>query len=142
MKNSGDILNSIIDTTQMGQSGIKSVLDRPMNPALYQELVSQMQEYAQIESGARRLLQDRKLPVKKGGASLIPGAKLRARARLATGNANSKIAGMMIQGNTRGMILGLRSMHQYSGADPDVCTLSQRLLDTETANIRQMKPYL
>ena len=142
MKNSGDILNSIIDTTQMGQSGIKSVLDRPMNPALYQELVSQMQEYAQIESGARRLLQDRKLPAKKGSTSPIPGAKLMARARLATGNANSKIAGMMIQGNTRGMILGLRNMQQYSGADPDVCTLSQRLLDTETANIRQMKPYL
>ena len=74
MKNSGDILNSIIDTTQMGQSGIKSVLDRPMNPALYQELVSQMQEYAQIESGARRLLQDRKLPAKKGSTSPIPGA--------------------------------------------------------------------
>lgn len=142
MKNSRDILNSIIQTTQMGQAGIKSVLDRPMNPALYQALVSQMQEYAQIESSAQRLLDDRKLPPAKGRSSTIPGSKLVARAKLATGNANSKIAGMMIQGNTRGMILGLRNMHQYSQSDPDVCTLSQRLLDTETANIRQMKPYL
>lgn len=142
MKNSRDILNSIIETTQMGQSGIKSVLDRPMNPALYQELQSQIQEYAQIEAGARRLLQDRKLPAVKGSTAPIPGARLMTRVRLSTGNANSKIAGMMIQGNTRGMILGLRNMHQYSGADPDVCGLSQRLLDTETANIRQMKPYL
>lgn len=142
MKNSRDILNSIIQTTQMGQAGIKSVLDRPMNPALYQALVSQMQEYAQIESSAQRLLDDRKLPPAKGRAPAVPGSKLLARAKLATGNTNSKIAGMMIQGNTRGMILGLRNMHQYSQSDPDVCTLSQRLLDTETANIRQMKPYL
>ena len=49
---------------------------------------------------------------------------------------------MMIQGNTRGMILGLRNMHQYSQTDSDVAALAQRLLDTETANIRQMKPYL
>lgn len=49
---------------------------------------------------------------------------------------------MMIQGNTRGLILGLRNIHQYSQSDPDVCTLSQRLLDIQTANIRQMKPYL
>ena len=126
----------------MGQSGIKSVLDRPMNPALYQELVSQMQEYAQIESGARRLLQDRKLPAKKGSTSPIPGAKLMARARLATGNANSKIAGMMIQGNTRGMITGLKDLHRTDRPDPDVAALSRRLLDCETAGIGAMQPYL
>ena len=113
-----------------------------MSPALYQALVSQMQEYSQIQASAQRLLEDRKLPPVKGRAPQIPGSKLFAKAKLATGNANSKIAGMMIQGNTRGMILGLRNMHQYSQSDPDVCTLSQRLLDTETANIRQMKPYL
>ena len=112
----------------MGRSGIQAVLDRQMNPALYQALVSQ--------------LKDRKLPAPKGSGPKIPGAKMMARAKLATGNANSKIAGMMIQGNTRGMILGLRNMHQYSQADPDVSVLAQRLLDTETANIRQMKPYL
>lgn len=142
MKSSRDILNSIIETTQMGRSGIQTVLDRQMNPALYQALISQLKEYEGIESGAKRLLKDRKLPAPKGKTAQIPGAKMMARARLATGNANSKIAGMMIQGNTRGMILGLRNMHQYSQADPDVSVLAQRLLDTETANIRQMKPYL
>lgn len=142
MKNSQDILNGIIQTSQMGQNGIRAVLNQPMNPELYQALVSQMQEYSQIEAGAKRLMEDRKLPKAKGHTAPMPGTKLFAKARLATGNANSKIAGMMIQGNTRGMILGLRNMHQYSQSDPDVTTLSQRLLDTQTANIRQMKPYL
>ena len=94
MKNSRDILNSIIETTQMGQSGIKSVLDRPMNPALYQELVSQMQEYAQIESGARRLLQDRKLP-----------AKMRPRARRSpaeNGAYSKEAAHRMVASNCKG----------------------------------------
>lgn len=142
MKNSRDILNAIVKTTQMGQNGIRCVLDRPMDPSLYQALVSQLQEYDQIESGARRLLESKKLPGVKGKSPQIPGVKMYTRAKLATGNANSKIAGMMIQGNTRGMILGLRNMHQYSQTDSDVAALAQRLLDTETANIRQMKPYL
>ena len=49
---------------------------------------------------------------------------------------------MMIQGNTRGMVKGLKDIHQFAQQDEQVCALSQKLLDTETANIRQMQGYL
>ena len=65
-----------------------------------------------------------------------------ARTRLAFGNTDSKIAGMMIQGSTRGMIVGLKNMHQLTKPDPQVTTLSQRLIDCENANIRQMQGFL
>ena len=57
-------------------------------------------------------------------------------------NTDSKIAGMMIQGNTRGMIKGLKNIHQFGGQDEQIHILSQKLLDCETANIRQMQGYL
>ena len=57
-------------------------------------------------------------------------------------NADSKIADMMIQGNTRGMVKGLKDIHQFAQQDEQVCSLSQKLLDTQTANIRQMQGYL
>ena len=48
----------------------------------------------------------------------------------------------MIQGNTKGMIKGLRNMHQFPREDSRITALSQKLLDTETANIRQMQAFL
>ena len=64
------------------------------------------------------------------------------RMKLTGSNSDSKIAGMMIQGNTRGMIKGLKNIHQFAGQDEQLQILSRKLLDCETANIRQMKPFL
>jgi hypothetical protein len=49
---------------------------------------------------------------------------------------------MMIQGNTKGMIKGIRNLHQFTEQDAMVNTLSQKLIDCETANIRQMQNFL
>ena len=69
-------------------------------------------------------------------ADMMTRMKLRGR------NADSKIADMMIQGNTKGMIKGLKNIHQFVDQDAQVKTISQKLLDCETANIRQMQGYL
>ena len=45
MKTSQEILSSVLKTTQMGQVGIRSVLDTTLNPELRQELVQQLMEY-------------------------------------------------------------------------------------------------
>ena len=57
-------------------------------------------------------------------------------------NTDSKIADMMIQGNTKGMIKGLKNLHQFPEQDDQISILSQRLLDCESANIRQMQGFL
>ena len=142
MKNSKEILSSVVKTAQIGQTGIRSVLDTSMRPSLRKALESQLREYDSIETEAHTIASQRGWELKELDPGVWMMTDMMTRMKLHGRNTDSKIADMMIQGNTRGMILGLRNMHQYSGADPDVCTLSQRLLDTETANIRQMKPYL
>ena len=69
-------------------------------------------------------------------------ADMMTRMKLTGGNTDSKIAGMMIQGNTRGMIKSLKDLHQYNKQDYQIKSLTQKLLDCETANIRQMQSYL
>ena len=64
------------------------------------------------------------------------------RMKLTGKNTDSKIAGMMIQGNTKGLIKGIRNLHQFAGQDEQLQILSQKLLDCETANIRQMQSFL
>ncbi len=142
MKNSKEMLSSLLKTTQMGQVGIRSVLDTAMRPGLRKALESQLREYDSIESEAHFIASQRGWELKE----LQPGAKFMAdmmtRSKLCFGNTDSKIAGMMIQGNTRGMITGLKNAHQFNKQDEQINTLSQKLLDCETANIRQMQSFL
>ena len=142
MKSSKDVLSSILKTTQMGQVGIRSVLDTSMRPGLRKALESQLREYDSIESEAHSISTQRGWeleeldPAVRFMADMMTSMKLRGK------NTDSKIAGMMIQGNTKGMIKGLKNIHQFYESDEQIRTLSQKLLDCENANIRQMQGYL
>ena len=142
MKNSKEILSSVLKTTQMGQLGIRSGLDTSMRPGLRKALESQLREYDSIETEAHSIATQRGWEV----AELDPAVRfmtdMMTRMKLRGSNTDSKIAGMMIQGNTKGMIKGLRNIHQFATQDAQVKTVSQKLLDCETANIRQMQGYL
>ena len=142
MKTSKEILSSVLKTTQMGQVGIRSVLDASMRPGLRKALESQLQEYDSIETEAHAIAFQRGWEVKE----LDPGVRffsdMMTRVKLNRRNTDSKIADMMIQGNTKGMIKRLKNIHQFPDQDDQVSTLSQKLLDCETANIRQMQTFL
>lgn len=142
MKNSKELLSSVVKTAQMGQTGIRSVLDTSMRPSLRKALESQLREYDSIETEAHTIASQRGWELKE----LDPGARMMTdmmtRMKLHGRNTDSKIADMMIQGNTRGMVKGLKNLHQFPSSDSQVQMVSQKLLDCETANIRQMQGYL
>lgn len=142
MKNSKEILSSILKTTQMGQTGIRSVLDTSMRPALRKALESQLREYDSIETEAHSIATQRGWELNELDPAVRFLSDRMTRIKLTGRNTDSKIAGMMIQGNTRGMITGLKNIHQFDAQDDQVHILSQKLLDCETANIRQMQGYL
>lgn len=142
MKNSKELLSSVLKTTQMGQVGIRSVLDISMRPGLRKALESQLREYDSIETEAHTIASQRgwELPELDPAVRFMTDAMTRM--KLSRGNCDSKIADMMIQGNTKGMIKGLKNLHQFPKLDDQISTISQKLLDCETANIRQMQSFL
>ena len=142
MKNSQQILSSVLKTTQMGQIGIRSVLDTRMRPGLRKALEQQLREYDQIETEAHALASQRGWELKDLDPAVRMMSNMVTRMKLSAGGTESKIADMMIQGNTKGMIKGLRNMHQFPREDSRISALSQKLLDTENANIRQMQAFL
>lgn len=142
MKSSKDLLSSVLKTTQMGQVGIRSVLDTTMEPGLRKALESQLHEYDSIETEAHSIATQRGWEVEELDPAVRFLADRMTRMKLTGQNTGSKIAGMMIQGNTKGMIKGLTNLHQFGGQDEKISILSQKLLDCETANIRQMQAFL
>ncbi len=142
MNSSKEMLSSLLKTTQMGQVGIRSVLDTPMRPGLRKALESQLREYDIIETEAHRIATNRGWELEELDPAVRFMADMMTRTRLSWGNTDSKIAGMMIQGNTRGMITGLKNAHQFQKEDELVSKLTQKLLDCEQENIVQMQPFL
>ena len=142
MKNGKQILAAVLKTTQMGQVGIRSVLDTSMRPSLRKTLEAQLIEYNTIESEAHAIAAQRGWDLPDLDPALRLLTDMTTRMKLHRANTDSKIADMMIQGNTKGMIKGLKDIHQFPETDSQINILSQKLLDCETANIRQMQIYL
>ena len=142
MKDSQKILNSLLDTVQMGQVGIRSVMNTAVRTDLKRALQSQLKEYDRFESQAFNIAAARGWELKEVDPMVRGMANMISRAKLMFGAQDSKIAAMMIQGNTRGIIMGIKDLHQAQQIDQQVQDISQRLLDTEDANIEQMQEFL
>lgn len=126
----------------MGQIGIRSVLDAQMRPGLRSALQAQLKEYDLLESEAHTLAAQRGWEPEELDPAVRAMSNMMVRMRLSIGGNDSRIADMMIQGNTKGMIKSLRMLHKMPKEDSQVTALSQKLLDTENANIRQMQKFL
>ncbi len=142
MKTNKEILSSILKTTQMGQVGIRSVQKQALGEDMKLALRSQLKEYDAIEREAHEIASQRGWVLPELNAGVRVMSDMMSRAMLMTDRSDSKIAGMMIQGNTRGVIKGLKNLHQFTQQDSRVAALSLKLLDCENANIRQMEDFL
>ena len=142
MINSQRVLNDIIKTSQMGINGINVVMHKTRQPALRQALKVQRREYSDIEQQAKLLAQrkgykiDQIKPINRKMGAMM------SKTQLLIGEPDSKIAGMMIQGNTRGMILSLKNMRRCNQPDGQVAQLAQKLLDTEKNNLVSMQGFV
>lgn len=142
MKDSKELLSSVLHTVQMGQTGIRSVQDNAVRTGLKQELKQQLKEYDSIEKEALKLAASRGWSLTDVNPAVRKMSDMMSRARLMGGDVDSKIAGMLIQGNTRGMILGVRNLHRSNNSDSQVTELAQKLLDSENINIQKTQVYL
>ena len=98
MKSSKDMLTSILKTTQMGQIGIRSVLDTHVQPGMRSALESQLQEYDSIETQARDIASQRGWELDEVDPAIRAMANMTTRMRVPKKYPDSKIADMMIRG--------------------------------------------
>lgn len=142
MKKNQEFLSALVRTIQIGQIEIRSVLDTSLGAALRKALEGQLQEYDSMETEAHVIALQRgwELPELDPGRRFLKDRLTRI--KLNGRGTDSRIADILIQGNTRGMIRGLKSLHQFEGQDHQLRILTQKLLDCETAHIRQMQSFL
>ena len=142
MNSNHALLTELLKTAQLGQVEIRSLLDTVMQPQLRSTLKKQLQEYESIETEALAIALRRGWELPEMDAVLRFLTDRVIRLKLSGQNTDSRIADILIQRNTKGIIRGLRQLHRSSSEDPQIRILSQKLLDCENANIRQMQTFL
>lgn len=142
MKTEKELLSSILKTTQMGQSGIRCVMDYAQDEGLKAALHSQLKEYDEVEKRAHSLAKDKDWEVAELAPVVKSMSSMMSRMKLQYGDTDSKIADMMILGNTRGVIKGVRNLHKCQITDSGLHALAQDLIDYEQANTKQMQKFL
>ena len=140
--NNTDLLNHIRQTTEMGRDGIDMVMEYAEYKPFRDALQDQKAEYSRLHRAADTMLRIRGGEPQELSAIAKLSSELSSSMKTMRDHSTSKIAEMMIQGNTRGMTKSLQCLDQYSGEDKEVKALAEKLLRTEEANIEQMKPFL
>lgn len=126
----------------MGQSGIRCVQNKASGQQLQKALGDQLREYDTIERQAYDLATQKGWLMEPLDSSVERMSSIMARMQLIGSDKDSRIAKMLVQGNTRGMIKGLKNLHHCDSIDPTVNMLAQKLLTTEQENIRQACEFL
>lgn len=142
MNDSKKILTSILHIVQMGQSGIEAVRNKAVKPEMEKLLLEQMQDYKHMESQAQKLSNQLGWNLPPINVMTQKMSAYSAKCRLLFGDTDSTIAAMLVQGNTRGMILGLKDLHQAAEIEPSVHQLANKLLNMENLNIQKAREYL
>lgn len=142
MKSNREILTSMLHTVQMGQTGIRCIMDNAVKTDLKAELKDQLREYDMLEKETLQVAQNMGLELKNLHPALETMSNVMSKMQLIGGDADSKIAGMLIQGNTRGMILGLKNLRKAANIQPQVQALAQKIINRENINIQKSQPFL
>lgn len=136
------VLNEIRKGTNMGLVGINCIIDAVDNTDIRNVLDEQRREYQSIYNEADRLLET--YGAKKRNISPLAryGAIMSSKMKQTIDGSPARIAEMMIEGNTKGLIKSYRCRRRLHPTDPETRGLAEKLLQTEVHNIEQMKQFL
>lgn len=136
------LLQYVHKTAEMGIEGLRDVEDRVESGPLRQAIRQQMVEYREISKESGELLRARGEQPEDPGVMARVSSEVMSAAKTFPEASPSKIAEMVIQGNTMGITKGTKHLNDYAGDDRRVKALAQRLISTEQDNVEQMKQFL
>ena len=142
MSSENQLLGHIYQTAEMGREGIRSVLKYAREPKLVDALNSQYDEYGRLQNAAGSLLQARGEAPRGLGPVAKASSEVMSTVKAMADHSPANIAEMMIQGSTMGVTKSLRTIRDCDLRDAGVRRLADRLLETEQANIEEMKRFL
>lgn len=142
MLKDNELLQYVHKTTEMGRDGIQSVMKYAEDEKFHRALEQQLTEYEKLHGVSTQMLLERGEDPSNVSPMTKASTQMMSTLQTMMDHSASKIAEMMIRGNTTGMTKSIKHLHDYQGNDERVKDVAVKLLKTEEANIEQMKQFL
>ncbi len=136
-----ELLQYIYKTADMGCEGIDAV-EKHAEKKLLQELLRERSQYENIRTDAENMIRQGGEEPSGSGVMAKMSADVMTAGQLMMDDSRSKIAEMMIQGTTMGIVKTIRHLKDYEGDDEEARGLGERLLRVQEENVEKMKAYL
>ena len=136
-----ELLQYIYKTADMGCEGIHAV-EKHAEEKMLDELKRECKEYEHIRGEADMLI--RRQGDEPAGTGLMAklSTEMMSAGQMAMDDSRGKIAEMMIQGTTMGIVKTIRHLKDYTQESDEARRLGERLLKTQENNVEKMKAYL
>lgn len=138
------LLQEIYKSVCMGTDSVTTILGRTKDEKLRTELTAQLDGYQNFANITRNKLSDMSVTAKEVGAFAKIPAEVSIMMGTMTDASASKIAEMMINGSTMGVIEMKKRVKQAQteGASEDNLKIANDVLTFEEDNINKMKSFL
>ncbi|TAH74723.1 MAG: hypothetical protein EWM47_01905 [Anaerolineaceae bacterium] len=142
MNGNAELLNFIYQNSQMGVDTLKQLIGIAEDDDFKSHLESQYNEYNEIHTAAKKLLNDNGYDEK--GISALDKIRtyLMINIQTLTDKTASHISEMLIIGSNMGIINAVKNLRKYKNAESDILSLMERLLKFEEDNVQQLKKFL
>ncbi len=136
------LLREIQKNTEMGQKAIETLLPKVDDPDFSHVLSRQELQYSNIHDKASRQILDSSM--RGYHSSALGDLMLRGSVLMNTAfnTSNSHIAGMMIQGSSRGLTDLWKAMNHSEQAGESSRKLAEELMEFEEKCVAQLREYL
>ena len=126
----------------MGVIGINNVVTKLKDDKFIDLLQKQKEEYSFICGVAESMLEKDDENPQEIGIMARVSTNLMSDMKIMGNDNVPKIAKMMIEGTTKGVVEIIEKLNEYKNMDEDVVNLAEKLRKIEEKNIDELKKYL
>jgi len=145
MKEENELLQYIYQTTTMGKSSLKNLLEalNDKDNKIKKIIEKHLDEYEKYYSESEKLLNENNIKPKNKGPMIEMMNKMGINMNVMKDNSDSKMAEMIMQGLTMGIIEMEKKIKDYKGeVDKDVIKLAKNVLKFQEKSLEEIKKYL
>ena len=137
-----DLLDEVYKSVTMGSDSVSTLIGKTTDASMREALTAQLEGYQNFAATTRTKMLEKNFKVKESSVFTKIPAEVTMNVTTMMDNSNTKIAEMMINGSTMGIIELTRKIRRTPEASDDCVKIATDVVAFEENNVSKMKTYL
>ena len=137
-----DLLDEVYKSVTMGSDSVSTLIGKTTDASMREALTAQLEGYQNFAATTRTKMLEKNFKVKESSVFTKIPAEVTMNVTTMMDNSNTKIAEMMINGSTMGIIELTRKIRRTPDASDDCVKIANDVVAFEENNVSKLKTYL